>query len=436
MPVNNIPFERMRSHELLRALPFFLALFALTLSFYRPSVSLIPSMAGPGEMPYYYLAFFGLLYFLAFFMVITLPKPSWRVLTNHWSYLAFLAFIILSSLWSTYPIEVIKKSTHYIGLLLLSTAAIVALLRKEKSMLRMFVAYTSISIIICLATVIMSPSRGIEAVSHRWMGMTSHPNVLGSIAMLAIWANINYLFYTRSYIERAWSVIILGLSAVCLYGSNSITATVVSVLLVVFVPIMMWFDKRNIARTLLMVGAIAVPTLITLAIFMISTGQSLHTADIVDEFFAITGRDKNLTGRTTLWEIAWSAFNQKPLLGWSFDDLMSFLHVRHLRHSQFHNGYLDLLVRGGIVGAVFMGYLILRKYFLFVRLARVNWRLFVTLASLSTAILVHNLTEATLVKGQHILSVLFVFVLFYLNRGNINQPRNDLPNNKTRNHVH
>lgn len=425
----------MRGRELLRALPFFLALFALTLSFYRPSVSLIPSMAGPGEMPYYYLAFFGFLYFLAFFMAITLPKPSWRVLTHHWSYLAFIAFIILSSLWSAYPIEVLKKSTHYIGLLLISTAAIVVFVHKEKSMLRMFVAYTSITIIVCVATVLIYPSRGIDALSQRWMGLASHPNGLGIIAMIAVWANVNYFFYTNLLKERVWNVVVIVLAGLCLYGSNSMTSTVLSVLLIIFVPAMMWFDRRKIGRTMMVLGAIAVPALIALAMFMISTGQNLQSADVVDEFFAVTGRDKNLTGRTGLWEIAWSAFNQKPLLGWSFDDLMSLSQKRHLEYKQLHNGYLDLLVRGGIVGSVFMGYLIIRKYFLLVRLARVNWRLFITLASLSTMILVHNFTESSLVRGQNLLWLLFVFALFYLNRENISRPKNDLPKSKTRNHA-
>jgi O-antigen ligase len=95
---------------------------------------------------------------------------------------------------------------------------------------------------------------------------------------------------------------------------------------------------------------------------------------------------------------------------------------------QFHNGYLDLLVRGGIVGSILLGYLILRKCFLFVRLARVNWRLFTTLASLSTAILVHNFTEASLARGQHFLWVLFVFVLFSLNDVNLSRPKSDESN--------
>lgn len=422
----------MQGQELLHVLPLFLALFALTLSVGQPSGSLLPGEADPSNIvAYYSLALFAVLYMLAFFMLLTRPTASRRVLTNHWSYLAFIAYIILSSLWSAYPIDVLKKSTHYIGLLLICIAAIVALSRKEKSLLRMFVAYTSIAIIICIATVLISPSHGIdEALSRRWRGLTQHPNVLGSIAMIAVWANVNYLFYATRFKEQIWSVIVIGLSGLCLYGSNSITSTVLSVLLVVFVPTMMWFDKRSIARTILIVGAIAMPTLIALATFMISTDQSLHSVDVADEFFAVTGRDKNFTGRTGLWELAWSAFKQKPLLGWSFDDLMSFVQIRNLRHSQFHNGYLDLLVRGGITGWVFMGYLIIRKYVLLAHLARINWRLFITLASLSTTILVFNVTEATLAKGQHFLSLLFVFVLFYLNRENLSLPKNDVPNDK------
>jgi exopolysaccharide production protein ExoQ len=417
MRENSIQSQRMQGQELLYVLPLFLALFALTLSVGQPSVSLLPGAAGSSDIAYNSLPLFTVLYILAFVMLLRRPAASWRVLTTHWSYLAFITYIILSSLWSAYPIELLKKSTHYIGILLICAAASVALARKEKSMLRIFVAYTSIAMIVCIATVLIAPSRGIdEALSRRWRGLTYHPNVLGSVAMIAVWANVNYLFYTTRFKEQIWSVIVIGLAGLCLYGSNSITSTVLSVLLVVVVPMMMWVGKRSIARTILIVGAIAMSTLLVLAM---STDQSLHSVDVADEFFAVTGRDKNFTGRTGLWEMAWSAFKQKPLLGWSFDDLMSFLPIRNLRVSQFHNGYLDLLVRGGIIGWGFMGYLIIRKYVLLARLARINWRLFITLASLSTTILAFNITEATLVRGQHLVWLLFIFVLFSLNHVNL-----------------
>lgn len=431
MLANKIQSQRLRGQELLCALPFFLTLFGLTLAVYRPSVSLLPSLAGSSDMPYYYLAFFGILYLIAFFMLITRPAASWRVLANHWSYLAFIVFIIFSAQWSAFPLDTLKKSVHHIGLLLTCAAAAIAFSRKEKSMLRMFVVYTSIAIILCIVTVLIFPSRGIDSLSRRWMGLASHPNGLGIIAVIAVWANVNYLFYTTLLREQVWCLIVIGLSGVCLYGSNSITSAVLSVLLLAFVPTMMWFDKRNIVRTILVVGAVAVPTLIALAIFMISTDQSLQSGSLVDKFFSITGRDKSLTGRTELWGIAWWAFDQKPLLGWGFDDLMSLSQKRHLEYKQLHNGYLDLLVRGGIVGSAFMGYLVVHKYFLLATFARFNWKLFVTLSSLSTVILVHNFTEASLVRGQHLLWLLFVFVLVYLNRENFSRLQHKAPKGET-----
>jgi O-antigen ligase len=380
--------------------------------------------ADSGTMSYYYLALFGSLYFVAFVFLITRLAESWRVLTNHWSYLLLIAFIMLSSQWSLFPIQVLMKSTHYVGLLLVCTSAIVVLSGREQPMLRIFVIYTSLAIMMCVATVFIVPSRGIEPLSRRWMGLAQHPNGLGSIAMIAVWANVNYLFYTTLLKEQVWNLIVIGLSGLCLYGSNSMTSTVLSVTLVVLVPMMMWLGKRKL-RTVLIVSSVVAIAFIALATSLGFTDQSVQTSDVDDEFFSITGRDATFTGRVGLWNMAWSAFQQNPLVGWSFDDLMSLSQKRHLEYMQFHNGYLDLLVRGGIVGSVLLGYLILRKYFLFVRLARVNWRLFTTLASLSTAILVHNFTEASLVRGQHLLWLLFVFVLFSLNHVTLSRSRVD-----------
>jgi O-antigen ligase len=427
MPENNMQSQRMQGQELLFGLPFVLVLFAVTLSPVHPSVNMRMDDAGSDNMSYYYLALFGSLYLLAFVFLITRLAASWRVLTCHWSYWVLIAFIMLSFQWSAFPIHVLMKSTHYVGLLLVCTSAIVVLSGREQLMLRIFVAYTSIAIIVCIATVLILPSRGIEPLSRRWMGLAQHPNGLGTIAMIAVWANVNYLFYTTLFKERVWSLIVIGLSGLCLYGSNSITSTVLSVTLVVLVPLMMWFGRRNV-RTVLFVSAVAALTLIALATSLGFTDQSLQSGDVGDEFFSITGRDATFTGRVRLWNMAWSAFHQNPLLGWSFDDLMSLSQKRHLEYRQFHNGYLDLLVRGGIVGAVLLGYLILRKYVLLARLARINWRLFTTLASLSTAILVHNFTEASLVRGQHLMWLLFVFVLFSLNDGNLSRSSIDESN--------
>lgn len=416
--------QRMQSQEQLFALPFVLVLFAVTLFPVHPSVDMRTNVAGSDNMSYYYLALFGILYLFALFFLITRLAASWRILTNHWSYLTLIAFIMLSSQWSAFPTHVLMKSAHYVGLLLVCTSAIVVVSGREQPMLRIFVVYTSIAIIICIATVLIFPSRGIEPLSRRWMGLAQHPNGLGTIAMVAVWANVNYLFYSTLLKERVWSVIVIMLSGLCLYGSNSITSTVLSVTLVVVVPMMMWFGKRSV-RTVLIISTVAGLALIALGTSLGLTNQSLQSGDVGDEFFSITGRDATFTGRVRLWNMAWSAFQQNPLVGWSFDDLMSLSQKRHLEYMQFHNGYLDLLVRGGIVGSVLLGYLILRKYFLFVRLARVNWRLFTTLASLSTAILVHNFTEASLVRGQHLLWLLFVFVLFSLNHVNLSRSRVD-----------
>jgi O-antigen ligase len=426
MRENNMQSQHLRGQERLCVLPFVLVLFAVTLSPAHPSVDMRTDTAGSDGMSYYYLALFGILYLLALFFVITRPAASWSILTKHLSYLVLIAFIMLSFQWSAFPIHVLMKSTHYLGLLLVCTSAIVVLSGRERSMLRIFVAYTSIAIIMCIATVLIFPSRGIEPFSRRWMGLAQHPNGLGTIAMIAVWANVNYLFYATSLKERVWNIIIIMLSGLCLYGSNSMTSTVLSMILVVVVPMMMWVGRRNF-RTVLIVITVVALIHIALATSLGLTDQRSQSGDVGDEFFSITGRDATFTGRVRLWNMAWSAFNQNPLLGWSFDDLMSLSLKRHLEYMQFHNGYLDLLVRGGIVGSVLLGYLIMRKYFLFVNLARVNWRLFTTLASLSTAILVHNFTEASLVRGQHLLWVLFVFVLFSLNHINLSQPRMDNP---------
>jgi len=69
----------------------------------------------------------------------------------------------------------------------------------------------------------------------------------------------------------------------------------------------------------------------------------------------------DLTGRIPVWEFSWWLFRQEPLWGSGFDAIWTYAGGSSLydalgwRLTDSHNGYLDLLVQTGLIGALLYG---------------------------------------------------------------------------------
>jgi O-antigen ligase len=130
----------------------------------------------------------------------------------------------------------------------------------------------------------------------------------------------------------------------------------------------------------------------------------------IDAFLNRVGRSRTLTGRLDLWTLGWQAFLERPLVGWGFDNLLtlSAQSLNRISYGQFHNGYLDMLVRGGILGALiavtFIGVLTLRI------LNAMRWHRepAVLMLILLAGILAHNLTETSLMQFPNALWMITV----------------------------
>jgi O-antigen ligase len=88
--------------------------------------------------------------------------------------------------------------------------------------------------------------------------------------------------------------------------------------------------------------------------------------------------------------------------------------LNHLGNvGQFHSGYLDLLVRGGWVGMVLFIGILTSIFARIVKLARLEYRRAALFAVMTVAILLHNVTEASLVRETHLLWTLLLFFYFF-----------------------
>jgi exopolysaccharide production protein ExoQ len=156
-------------------------------------------------------------------------------------------------------------------------------------------------------------------------------------------------------------------------------------------------------RSWLMAGILFAMTFVVLALLAFVPAL-LHP----DALLSDLGRDSSLTGRLPLWAFAMDKFHEKPLAGWGFDSLMSVLSTSDFGYGQLHNGYLDLLVRGGAIGLLLALVVVLRTLYLAVSQLRHPHRVAPALLTLILAILLHNITESSLFRASSVNSLLIV----------------------------
>jgi O-antigen ligase len=318
-----------------------------------------------------------------------------------------LVYAFASSLWSANPTKVLVTSGHLLGHYSVAVAGLLMFRGNEVSLIRVYAMFSYVFIPACLVTVFLFPDRNVYAETGRWMALTWNPNALGAAAMICVWANISYLLYSEKLLMRLWIISILAGAFMLLIGSGSVTSVALSSFILISVPIFYWFANSRTAVSAAF--KIIYSCLIVFGVmgYFYATQPELFDPNRV---LGTVGRDTNLTGRTTLWAIADAAITERPWLGWSFDALQSLPTKYSIKYNQFHNGYLDLLVRGGRVGLAFIILFATIAIFRIIRLAPIKKRMSAGFGALLIAILLHNTAEASLASAPNPLWLLFSFL--------------------------
>jgi O-antigen ligase len=132
----------------------------------------------------------------------------------------------------------------------------------------------------------------------------------------------------------------------------------------------------------------------------------------LDKLFGLAGRSGNFTGRTDIWMLAIDAIVASPWVGWGFDGNNYLIKISGMPYTSYHNGYLDLLVCGGVIG---LGLFFLLVGNLFCQ-TRKGTRIGSDIAPFAipfvTSMLIYNLTEANLVAPRNHMWIIFLAILF------------------------
>lgn len=370
------------------------------------------------------LIILGFAYSAALALVCTKFHKSLLVVVNNKLFVLLSIYILVSVFWSKFPSKVIINWGHSCGLACVVISALFAIDDKPEKIFLLLSAYSFLAVITSLALCLFLPDRGIYSLNGRWMGVTTNPNSLGAICFVSIWANLACLGAYKQKKVQSFCALTILTTIVVLIGSNSITSTACCIFVI---GCMLGFRMlRNNSPTLIFIKLFLVIAFSLSSMLVIyAIRPDLFT---IDAIFSGVGRSKNLTGRTLLWEIGAGLLSSKPWFGWGFDSLASVFSSKSIETGQFHNGYIDLCIRGGFIGAglvaMFVLKLILNCYAYINRNAHVASVYLILLF----AILLHNISEASLLRSTHFLWILFLFSYFHtdcLNQSSTYPQKND-----------
>lgn len=355
----------------------------------------------------YRLFIFGGLYLFSAWVIYLRRVDFYTLMNGHWLYIVFLIYAFSSFLWAVNPVKALTVCSHLLGHYLIAMAWLLMFRGHEISLLRVYCLFSYVFIPACLVTALFFPDRNIHVVTGRWMGLTWNPNSLGGAVMICVWANVSYFLYAEKLLMRLWiGVSILG-AFVLLVGAGSVTSLALSAAVVLGVPLFYWFASSRSGITAAFKMSYAGLILLGIFGYIYATQPELFEANRV---LGSVGRDSNLTGRSTLWAIARAAIDERPWLGWSFDALESLPSRYSIRFNQFHNGYLDLMVRGGMIALGFVIFFALSTAFRIIKLAPGNKKMAASYGVLLLIIMMQNTSETTFGTAPNPLWLLFTFL--------------------------
>jgi O-antigen ligase len=243
--------------------------------------------------------------------------------------------------------------------------------------------------------------------------MLSGKNGLGEFSGIALLLALHEMLYPGL---RRWSgMIIVGTATLLLLWSNSKTALALALVAPVFAGLILIFRKATRAS----------PAIALLAALLCYAGASSVYDFDMTSISNMLYNDPTLTGRTHIWNFAFSEIAHKPLFGWGYQsfwlvgsDAPSVVEappwVANMPNA--HNGYYDTILELGYVGFGLLMLFILTTLHLLGRVADRDARRAWLLLSIALYVILYNCLETAWMRGGEALWVVFVIVAAEIGR--------------------
>ncbi len=292
-----------------------------------------------------------------------------------------LQFCIVGSIWL--PVAMIRDATHVRRILL-------------------YVLFVTV-LANAAAAVVVKPS------GLGYAGLFSQKNGLGAVVAMAL---VTFLFsFDR---ERSTDCIISVIGTVLSLGLLVVSKSKTSIILAAAVPLIAW-AAAGLARSLRIR-----PAVIVLAVVIVSSSATIVALNFGLRsntiLHALFGGD-TFTGRTAIWDFAWSEFLTRPLAGFGFNGFWGVGANAAATYSnnaffadilQAHEGYLDILLETGLIGLVIFVALVLRTLRNCSRVICLRGGTF--FLAMTLFFVLHNFFESSIFRRFEPIWVLFLIV--------------------------
>jgi exopolysaccharide production protein ExoQ len=319
---------------------------------------------------------------------------------------AFLAYLGASFVWALAPGTSMSKFA-LLAMQIIALVPAVLLAPRTEDIIRPMFWVIAVTVFVNILAILALPP---TPLGHA--GIYSHKNTLG--AMMALSGFFAFYGITRSnYRLRLVGFLMLPLVLIALYVSQSKT----SLGLFLMVPALAWIAilARRYARISLpiLLAIIALPAAVILS--------GAIPGFSIEDVSTLIGGDATFTGRTVLWDFSIAHIADRPLQGYgyqSFWDIGSAGPASKMpdgflqRTPHAHNGYLDLLLQGGVIAMAMFTLLLAMVCYWIDRVTDEDAGLGYFITAVMVYLLLLNLLETVWMKNLSELSTLtMLFIL-------------------------
>lgn len=341
-------------------------------------------------------------------------------------------YACLISIFSDEIFTSINRGIHLfgLGLVAISTGIWANSQNFKRDIISILFWLFSILSIFSLVFVIFLPQYGLidpnlSIIQSRWNGITTNPNWLGMVAFVSIWVCLAWMSRTSFSKGHIIAIGILFLNVILLIGSDSRTSMISSILL--FVGFYLFHGKSVISSSAVIRKSII--------LLLLGTIFSIFFYFIFTEFIEnITktrqGAENALSGRPQIWLMGVEAFLNRPL-GWGYDNLATYWNNGHQyfeRFTHFHNGFLDVAVKGGIFALLMLVIVLIRMGNTFFKLKSIDPNLSRSLIIFFFVNIIYNSTETA--YGRETVLWVFLVSLWGYAEGRIYKPKDPIVKNR------
>jgi exopolysaccharide production protein ExoQ len=350
---------------------------------------------------------FAIIYVLLAFVCLVRHKYIIPLVKKDPWYIFLIIWAFTSVLWSENQDFAFRRFIAFLGTNLIGFYWAYRFKLKEMISIA-FYAYSVISVL-SLIFIYIFPTLGLH---QDWIhyglprGVFTHKNLLGLNMAFALIINIIYTKSKKTFKNKLFGYLMIGLSFWLLIISTSGTAiffSLISLFAVQIVPRVIKINRNLRTSFYSFASAFFV---LTVYIFY------LNRETILSSF----GKDPTLTGRTELWKLSLEFIGERFFTGFGYQSFWSSSYGRYISSIAHwdilhaHNGLLELMLQLGMIGFLlffFSFFGTVKKSYLLAKRKTAHEMLFPFL--IIFLIICFNVTEANMLKPNSTHWILFVY---------------------------